>query len=215
MVRIGIVFTLSISLLLKCEVAKHGIIAIDLQDSVLLQMPDCNIYYCDTFLSKRDSSSIEAIRSLDSNVISKPYNDYCINSFFIKRRKFDQYYIFEECNMDSSMISRDTFFITRSYRWYHYYNNQWQEYFSEKHFIDGTVTSIGHNVRGSASIENWIPDTVLNANKFGRLYVFDVNFPLSREAEYSKYYFSPYIGVVSYVNRYDGFTIAKIDTLNQ
>lgn len=167
------------------------------KDSILTQIPNWTAYYCDSS-ARGDIGTLPCFE-----VLKKKLN-----------RINNEYYVLTEHSISSpDTITCDTFFITLNNNWYQLHNDSSYLFFSRVAFNSRTTTSLHRNGFRPTSIEEWIPDTQYVSQRFGELYIFDIEFPLSREPNSVKVHFSPRYGAVHIVSEMSVFSINRIDSI--
>lgn len=194
MIRLAIASGIILALT-TCASNQNADAKIDLSDSTLATIPNWTAYYCDTTQGHSDSIP-------------------CVEAFARELRRNNDYYVIAEYGLGNFTSSiNDTFFITQFGNWYHSHNGSWHLFFSPASFNSITKTSILRNGVGTSNVEEWRPDSQYVSIKYGRLYVFNLGFPLSSEAEEVSVHFSPYYGQVHIVSQNDVLSINRIDSI--
>ncbi len=167
------------------------------KDSVLANIPNRTAYYCDT-TARGDIGTLPCVE-----VLTRTLN-----------RINNEYYVLTEQSISSpDKITCDTFFITSNNSWYQLHNHSSYLFFSRDAFRSKTTTSLRRNGFNPTSVEDWIPDTQYVSQHYGELFIFDIEFPLSREPNNVKVHFSPNYGAVHIVSEMSVFSINRIDSI--
>lgn len=167
------------------------------KDSLLAEIPNMTLYYCDT--------------TIKSDLGVRSCIDVVTNNF---RRTDNGYYVITQGSIQSGDTAAcDTFYITRQGNWYNLHNDTSKLFFSRSAFRSNEKNSVHRHGFIATSIEEWIPDSQYVSLQYGEMYIFEIDYPLSRESNNGKIHFSPYYGPVHYVNETAVFSVSRIDSV--